>query len=219
MAPKGESVSEYWHLDDGAVRLARMPPHRKRVKHFHEPGDVHEFTFSCYRRRPLLTNDRWRGHLADSIEAACEQFRFQLVALVFMPEHVHLLTLPLDAEPAIARFLAAVKRPVSSNVRADLAKCGSPLLIELTVTERPGKTCFRYWQEGPGYDRNLRTAAAILRAIDYLHANPVRRGLCTTPTDWKWSSARWYASDGQLVDRDLPKLMSLPAEFGWQMRP
>ncbi len=29
--------------------------------------------------------------------------------------------------------------------------------------------------------------------IDYLHANPVRRGLVQRAIDGKWSSARWYA--------------------------
>ena len=29
--------------------------------------------------------------------------------------------------------------------------------------------------------------------IDYIHANPVRRGLVGRAEDWKWSSARWYA--------------------------
>jgi putative transposase len=82
------------------------------VKHFHEPGDLHEFTFSCYQRRPLLSNDRWRRYSAESIDAASEQFRFQFIAFVFMPEHVHMLTLPLDDEPAIDRYLAAIKRPV-----------------------------------------------------------------------------------------------------------
>ncbi len=29
--------------------------------------------------------------------------------------------------------------------------------------------------------------------IDYIHANPVRRGLVARAEDWEWSSARWYA--------------------------
>jgi putative transposase len=34
----------------------------------------------------------------------------------------------------------------------------------------------------------------VLRAaIDYIHANPVRRGLVARAEDWEWSSARWYA--------------------------
>ena len=29
--------------------------------------------------------------------------------------------------------------------------------------------------------------------VDYIHGNPVRRGLVARPEDWQWSSARWYA--------------------------
>ena len=47
-------------------------PHRKTFRRYHEPGDLHELTFSCYRRMALLTNDRWRKHLARSINAALE---------------------------------------------------------------------------------------------------------------------------------------------------
>jgi putative transposase len=185
-----------------------MPNHRKLVKHFHEPGDLHEFTFSCFQQRPLLTNDSWRSYLADSIDVANERYGFQLIAFVFMPEHVHLLTLPLDDEPAISTYLAAVKRPVSAHIKADLVAAHSPLLKSLTIQERPGKMTFRYWQEGPGYDRNLRSEKVILRVIDYIHANPVRRGLCQRPEGWRWSSARWFAADGLQPDSALPKLTS-----------
>ena len=29
--------------------------------------------------------------------------------------------------------------------------------------------------------------------IDYIPANPVRRGLAAKAEEWEWSSARWYA--------------------------
>ena len=29
--------------------------------------------------------------------------------------------------------------------------------------------------------------------IDYIHRNPVRRGLVSEATDWTWSSAGWFA--------------------------
>ena len=71
-------------------------PHRKRVQHFEGNGHLHELTFSCYRRQPLLTNDRWQEILATQLENACEAEDFGLVAFVFMPEHVHLLVQPLQ---------------------------------------------------------------------------------------------------------------------------
>jgi len=35
----------------------------------------------------------------------------------------------------------------------------------------------------------------IEQVIDYIHANPVRRGLVERPTDWLWSSAQAHAGD------------------------
>ena len=65
--------------------------HRKKVRHFHNPGDLHEFTFSCYHRLPLLTNDTWRTILSRHIDEANREESIDLVAFVYMPEHVHLL--------------------------------------------------------------------------------------------------------------------------------
>ena len=32
-----------------------------------------------------------------------------------------------------------------------------------------------------------------MEKLDYVHRNPVQRGLVTRPEDWTWSSARRYA--------------------------
>ena len=73
--------------------------HRKTVRHFHEVGHLHELTFSCYRRMPLLTNDAWREKLAQCVEAAGTETTMQLVGFVFLPEHVHLLVYPISSSP------------------------------------------------------------------------------------------------------------------------
>jgi len=185
----------------------------KTIKHYHEPGDLHELTFSCYRQMKLLTNDAWRKSLARSIDSADEQLRFNLVAFVFMPDHVHLLVFPLEEKPALDDYLSSVKRPVSVDVKADLKRANSRLLQRLTIRERPGKFAFRFWQEGPGYDRNLQTPSAAQSSIEYLHLNPVWRKLVTQTRLWKWSSARFYESEGQEIDLDLPRITPMPAEF------
>jgi REP-associated tyrosine transposase len=185
--------------------------HRERVKHHHEPGDLHELTFSCYRRMPLLTNDDWRIRLSRTIDEAGRQSQVDLVAFVFMPEHIHLIVAPSTSEPDIGRYLALVKQPFSKSIKQLLVETGSPLLERLTVRERPGKLCFRFWQEGPGYDRNLNTPAAVEASIDYLHLNPVRRGFCHQAVNWKWSSASSYLLDPpRRQDSDLPHIHGLP---------
>lgn len=186
---------------------------RKRVRHFHEPGDLHELTFSCYQRMPLLANDDWRKLLCQSIERAVDRYMYRIVAFVLMPEHIHLLVYPTTTPVKINHLLSAIKQPHSVRIRKILENSHSHLLKRLIVQERPGKWSFRYWQEGPGYDRNLSTRSATLAAIHYIHENPVRRGLVAKATDWKWSSAQWYASDGQIILPDLPTIHGLPPEF------
>ena len=46
------------------------------------------------------------------------------------------------------------------------------------------------WQRGGGFDRNLFSHILIRQAIAYIEDNPVRKGLASDPSDWKWSSAR-----------------------------
>jgi hypothetical protein len=46
---------------------------------------------------------------------------------------------------------------------------------------------------GGGYDRNITSTEALRAVIEYIHANPVRRGLVARADDWEWSSTRWYA--------------------------
>jgi REP-associated tyrosine transposase len=191
--------------------MASTPIHRKRVKHFRDSGHCHELTFSTYCRQPLLTNNLWRTMLCQSIDLAAKRHRYRTIAFVLMPEHVHLLTYPEAEAAGIDELLKAIKRPFSFRIKQLLIQSKSQLLDKLTIRQRPDVTTFRFWQEGPGYDRNLTHAKSVLQAIDYLHNNPVRRGLVRRAVDWRWSSARHYLLPDPAVDPDLPNIHKLPA--------
>ena len=192
-----------------ANMISMQPTRRKRIKHYERLGHVHELTFSCYNRRPLLTNDAWRQELCEAIDRATDRHKFRLYAFVIMPEHVHLLVQPSSEGGSIPALLRAIKRPFSYKIKQWLTEFNSRLLDDLTVRQRPGVTTFRFWQEGPGYDRNLTEPKSILAAIEYIHLNPVRRGLCQAAADWRWSSVRWFLNDGVPVEPGLPKLSKL----------
>jgi len=162
---------------------------------------------------PLLTNDCWRTELSRCIDRANLTHQFELAAFVYMPEHLHLLVFPLTTQPDIGLYLAAIKQPFSYFVSSQLEAAKSPLLSKLIVRERPGKFCFRFWQEGAGFDRNLLTVKAIESSIDYIHRNPVERKLCRRAIDFCWSSARYYlAQPASQRFEGLPKVDGLRAE-------
>jgi putative transposase len=157
----------------------------------------------------LLTTDSWRRLLSESIDRAVARHQFRTVAFVYMPEHVHLLVDPVVSDSRVDRLLYAIKRPFSYRIKQQLEQTANPLIEQLTVRERPGKQVFRFWQEGPGYDRNLKSSAVVLKAIDYIHNNPVRRGLCRDPEGWRWSSWKHYHRPEELRDPDLPQIDGL----------
>ncbi|MCH8948620.1 MAG: transposase, partial [Acidobacteria bacterium] len=45
--------------------------------------------------------------------------------------------------------------------------------------------------------------------LEYIHQNPVRKGMVAIPTDWDWSSARAYAGDECIIKIDF---LNLPAQ-------
>jgi putative transposase len=171
-----------------------MKEHRKTIKHFNIPGHVHELTFSCHKKAPLLKAPRTCEWLAEYVEDISLELEYGILAYVFMPEHVHLIVLPRREEYDISMFLKRTKQPVSRKAGNFLRKNGHQRWLE-RLKDKAGD--FHFWQQGPGYDRNITRESTLRKAIDYVHENPVRRGLVECATDWKWSSARYYATGEQ----------------------
>jgi putative transposase len=127
-----------------------------------------------------------------------------------MPEHVHLIAYSHESGARVEDLLYAIKKPCSSRIKRDLEHSGNPLVEHLTIQERPGKLCFRFWQEGPGFDRNVDEVKAAVTAAEYIHHNPVRRGLCASPDQWRWSSWKFYHEPKLPVDGALPRIDGFP---------
>ena len=164
-------------------------PAKRRKVHHDIPGQARLLTFSCYKRRPLIEQlDAWR-FVTDGIERSRIKHGFQLLAYIIMPEHVHLMILPSHDAPTVSNILTTLKQ--SSTRRAvAIAERSHPRTLESMVDSQPnGTSSRRLWQRGGGHDRNLWKPDRIWNAIEYLHANPVRRKLVARATDWHWSSA------------------------------
>jgi putative transposase len=84
---------------------------------------------------------------------------------------------------------------VSSRAKAYLLATGNTAWVERLTVKEGQQVVFRFWQTGGGHDHNLWNDRPLWEVIDYIHANPVRRGLVRCPTDWVWSSARFWAGD------------------------
>jgi putative transposase len=130
--------------------------------------------------------------VVDAMERARERLDLALWAYVVMPEHVHLLMRPRGASYEMRAILAALKRPVAAAAKTFLQRSGESTWMERLTVRYPTRSVFRFWQPGGGFDHNIFREKTVLSVIQYIHANPVRRGLVADPLDWEWSSARFW---------------------------
>lgn len=178
----------------------------KRRKRYDSHREPRELTFSCYRRFRFLERDRTRQWFIAALKTARQRWPVDVWAYVIMPEHVHLLVSPREANLELGRFAGFVKEHTARPAIRWLKENAPEFLQKITVVEG-SVTRRRFWQPGGGYDRNVAEERTLESMIDYIHHNPVRRGLCKRATDWEWSSARWYAGIRPVpveIDATLP---------------
>lgn len=159
-----------------------------RLRRYYGAGYLHFITTSCYQRRPLLGTALNRDLFLGVLESVRRRYRFAVVGYVVMPEHVHLLLgEPQRGNPSVV--MQALKQGFARGLLARLRRAADPRQSSLwnTAVEQG-----RVWQHR-FYDFVVFTAKKRVEKLNYMHENPVRRGLVLGPEQWRWSSYRAYA--------------------------
>ncbi len=179
--------------------------YRKTRGNWNESGHAHFLTYSCHRRLPLLSRDRVRQWVVDALERTRKELNVALWAYVIMPEHVHVLLHPRAPQYEMRRILVTLKQPVAKAARKWLEENNHTNWLRTLTVVYPSRTAFRFWQPGGGFDHNVFRERTVSAVVDYIHANPVRRDLVDEPTQWEWSSARfWDGSSNVRLQMDDP---------------
>ncbi len=114
------------------------------------------------------------------------------------PGDAHLLTyscfrrLPLLTRNRTRRWVLDALAATRRRLGEYLEQTEDDTWLERLSVEYPSRRVFRFWQPGVGFDRNIFWEKTVPAVIDYIRANPVRRGLVERPTEWPWSSARFW---------------------------
>ena len=154
------------------LRLAweyNQPAMPGRLKRFQSSGDLHSVTFSCYQRKPYLSDGRTCEIFERALEAVRRRYVLFVYGYVIMPEHVHLLI----SEPKRSSLDVAIRA-----LKTSVAK----------------QSKFRPFWLPRYFDFNVYSESKFKEKLRYLHRNPIRRGLVYEPLDWPWSSFRHYLS-------------------------
>jgi putative transposase len=125
----------------------------------------------------FVTSDTWQRRALFQMESWARLFFKELLShrgddyllheFVLMPDHFHLLITPLSA---LERAVQLIKGGFSYQVKKEL---GSSAEI---------------WRRGFA-DHRIRDAEDYDKHVHYIHLNPVKRHLCASPAEYRYSSA------------------------------
>ena len=149
---------------------------------------LHFITNSCYRRQPLLDSQRARDGFLSVLEQTRQKYRFVVVGYVGMPEHIHLLV--TEPEKGTCATVMQVLKQRVAHAPLPKRRRRDPRQRELF-----GEQARRAFWQARFYDFNVWSTKKRVEKLRYMHRNPVKRRLVTSPEQWRWSSYRHYWLD------------------------
>ena len=137
------------------------------------PGLPHHVTQRGNGRARTFFDDADYALYRDLLAEHCRAADVEVWAWCLMPNHVHLILVPADAD-GLRRALARVHRRYAGAIHARRRRTG------------------HFWQGRFG--AVAMDEAHLAAALRYVSLNPVRARLVARARDWRWSSTRAHLS-------------------------
>ncbi|HHT9117822.1 MAG TPA: REP-associated tyrosine transposase [Candidatus Hypogeohydataceae bacterium YC38] len=118
---------------------------------------------------PILKEERFAFTVEEAIFFGRDKGWYLLLSYIIMTDHMHLVIIPKERD--ISKIMQGIKGFASRIINERLGKTGS------------------IWQTG-FYDYLLDSEEKLFTKIRYLEDNPVRKGLVSTPEEYRFSSAQ-----------------------------
>jgi putative transposase len=123
-------------------------------------------------RRPLFADEHAAKAVLDSWQFFRRRGEIELYGFVIMPDHVHLI-LRVNPPLTVSAFMRRFKDFVAH-----------------TLAQGP------IWDKGY-WSEIITSESMLIQKIEYMHGNPVQRGLAREIQDYPWSSAVDYYTDSE----------------------
>jgi putative transposase len=132
------------------------------------PPGTYFVTFLTFQRRRLFVVEPYVRLFLKTLYGYRRQGKFLLHAFVLMPEHAHLLLTPAD-DVTIERAIQLIKGGFSHAFGLEFGRK-------------------EIWQRG-FTDHRIRDMGDFRSHRDYIHQNPVKRGMVETAREYRYCSA------------------------------
>jgi REP-associated tyrosine transposase len=138
-----------------------------KLKRYNVENHVYFATSKKVNNKPIFLNHGYAELFINNLFSCRKRYGFLLLGFVLMADHFHALIMPKE------RFtISTVMQKIKSLFAYKLRRPG----IEGTI-----------WQKS-FYDYGIYSEEKYRQKLDYIHANPVRKGVVDDPIDYRFSS-------------------------------
>jgi putative transposase len=162
----------------------RKMPNYKRV---YFKGGTYFFTLVTYQRVPVFSDDEKTAYLKQCTNDIAQLYPFETEAVVILPDHIHTIwTLPENDADFSKRWML-IKKQFSTHYSERNKR---PVSQSMFKKREQGIWQRRFWEH------LIRDEEDFQLHCDYIHYNPVKHGLVSSPGLWKHSSFTEFVERG-----------------------
>jgi putative transposase len=148
---------------------------------------AHFITSTVVEWLPVFTTAACCDILVRSLEYCRAHKAMRIHAWVILDNHFHAIV----SGPRLAQAIADLKKFTARQLLVQLKVEGRDWLLNQLAYFRAAhkrESSHQLWQEGV-HPQSITSDEMMLQKLEYLHHNPVKRGLVATPEHWVYSSA------------------------------
>jgi putative transposase len=142
--------------------------------HFVGPAGVYFVTAGTYQKKHRFRGDDRLRYLHDLLLELAIEFDWSLEAWSVFSNHYHFVARsPTDSGKSLSAFLAKYHGVSARELNRQDSEQGR-----------------KVWHNHR--ESHVITNKSYLARLNYVHSNAVHHGLCKTPSEYPWCSARWF---------------------------
>jgi putative transposase len=158
---------------------------------------VYFVTFSIVEWLPIFVAEEPCCIVADSLNYCHEHKHLRVNAFVVMPTHLHAIVYDEDFDAnRLKQTLGDMRKytgqQLTKHCLSHMPPCFGSVLRRTAAKDRQ----HRLWQGGT-HPEAVFSKSFWRQKIDYIHNNPIRKGLVREAHHWRFSSAAYWLEGGE----------------------
>lgn len=173
---------------------------RSTYKAYNKDG-IYFITSTTIKYVPIFTNKSMCEIITNSLDYCRNELELRLFAYVIMDNHFHAVI----SAPDISKMMQSIKSFTAKKIIDSLKEKKMYSILntfELWKKEYKKDSKYQVWQESY-HPQEITSEDMFRQKIEYIHMNPVRRGLVERPEQWRFSSAANYMELDSVIEIDI----------------